>query len=639
MSLETIINDVRGDATTSTELLHGEFSSALPWSDDQDFRSVDRGFIGTLSDPRIHNSDGQIVMDLTSSEFLQADAPATANASLWRMAQLNSRHGLFKVCDRVYQVRNFDISNLTVIIGDEGFIVVDPLYSEETAAAAMQLVREHLGDRPVTGMIYTHAHLDHFGGSRGVVTAEEVLKRSIPVVAPEGFMEHAINENLFAGVAEARRNQFMFGAVLPQDPKGQITSSLGIGISKGVSTLVAPTVGIGAQNAEMTIDGVRFRFHPASGGESPAEFHFTLPDLGAACLAENLNRLMHNIYTLRGAPVRDALLWSKIIDSCFDYLDDGVDVVFMGHHWPVWGAEEIRHFLGKQRDLYRFMHDETLRLINHGYTGHEISEVLQLPDGLANYWPSRGLYGSLSHNVKAIYQRYMGWFDANPANLNPLPPGPAGRKYVQAMGGEEAVLTLARTSFEQGDYRWVSELLKHLLAAAPDRQEARELQAASFEQMGYQAESGPWRNFYLSGAQELRGTEKQAPGGAAERGNELVAAMGLDPLLDYLAIRFNGSTMQHLSLTMQFAIDGQTRYVVISDGTLRSCENLRRWETADAEITLPRTTFVDLCRGTLSWRSALSTETKVSGDSVAVEEFWSALDTFTGAFVLTTPHI
>lgn len=628
--------DLRGDATPTTRTRLREFSAQLPWHDDRDFDDVRRGFIATREGHALRDADGEPIMTLDPAETLHAPTPDTANPSLWRLARLNSQHGLFRVCDRVYQVRNFDISNLSVIVGDEGYIIIDPLYSAEAARAALDLVRDQLGDRPVTGMIYSHAHLDHFGGSRGVLTREEAAQRGVPVIAPEGFMEHAINENLFAGVAEARRNQFMFGALLPRDAKGQITSSLGSGLSQGVSTLVPPTTTVGTEGAEITLDGVRLRFHEASGAESPAEFHITLPDLGAACLAENVTRVMHNIYTLRGAEVRDAKRWSAIIDRCLDHLDEGVEVVFMGHHWPVFGVEEIRSFLGTQRDLYRFMHDETLRLINHGYTGHEIAEILELPPELAQHWSVRGLYGSLSHNVKAIYQRYMGWFDANPANLDPLPPGAAGPRYVAALGGSEAVLALAQSAFDDGDYRWASELLKHLLAAAPEHPGARELQASSFEQMGYQAESGPWRNVYLSGAQELRGTEDPATANPARRGDELTEAIGIDPLLDYLAIRFDGSASSSLQLVVSVDVDEERRFVIIGNGTLRAAAGLRDDETVDVAVRLDRPTLSALCRGSVDWTEI---EAEVDGDRAALDEFWAALDAFSGDFALTLPHV
>ncbi|NDV10207.1 MBL fold metallo-hydrolase [Rhodococcus sp. IEGM 248] len=582
---------------------------------------------------------GTVVMDLGNSAFLAQDCPTTVNSSLWRLAQLNSRHGLFQVCDRIYQVRNFDISNMTIVVGDSGYIVVDPLYSEETAAAAMELVFEHLGSRPITGMVYTHAHLDHFGGSRGIISHDEALARSVPVVAPDGFMEHTINENIFAGVAEARRNQFMFGAVLPKNPRGQVTSSLGIGVSTGVSTLVPPTTTICGAGQTLVIDGVVFEFQSASGAECPAEFHFTLPEFGATCLAENLSRVMHNIYTLRGAPVRDALKWSKLIDESIEHLADSVDVAFMGHHWPVWGVDQIRHFMGMQRDMYRFMHDETLRLINHGYTGNEIAETLTLPTELDQYWANRGLYGSLSHNVKAIYQRYLGWFDGNPANLNPHPPNQAGARYVGAMGGIDHVIELAQLAYDEGDFRWASELLKHVLAADPDTPPARHLQSCTFEQMGYQAESGPWRNFYLSAAQELRGTEATGYRSAGDRGSELIAVMETDSLLDYLGIRFNGSRESSLHLIAQLSVGDEERYVAVRNGTVRASASLRAGEQSQARMSMSKSTFIGLCRGSVQWHQSVSTNlVEADGDVEALNRFWTALDTFTGQFTLATPR-
>lgn len=628
--------DARQPASTHTLRALEETKRDLPWQDDADFIDAQRGFIATLEDPTITDAAGRSVQDLSPYHFLEGQAPGSAHPSLWRLAKLNTHHGLFQVCEGIYQVRNLDISNLSVIIGDTGYIVVDPLFSRETAHAAMELVYKHLGRRPVTGIIYTHSHLDHFGGVAGVITEQAVVDHHIPVVAPADFMDHAVNENIHAGVAEGRRNQFMFGTVLPRDERGQITSSLGVAVSTGVSTLIPPTISIGAAGDTLTIDGIEIDFQSASGAEAPSEFHFTVPRYRAACLAENLSRVMHNIYTLRGAPVRDALLWSKLIDRCLDQLQDGVDVVFMGHHWPVWGRKDIQEFLQKQRDLYRFMHDETLRLINHGYTGIEIAESLELPEGLANYWPNRGLYGSLNHNVKAIYQRYLGWFDGNPANLHPLPPKQAGTRYLAAMGGADRVTDLARQAHEDGDYRWASELLKHVLAAHPSHPAARALQADSFEQMGYQAESGPWRNFYLSGAQELRGTESSSAPSAADRSRELVQAMDTTQLLDFAGIRFNGSANADLTGLLRITIDAEDHYVGVQNGCINARQTLRPGEVPDAALATDHTGFARLCQGALTYDEAVATGlAEVSGDIGLLERFWNSMDAFTGKFPLT----
>ncbi|GAB92426.1 alkyl/aryl-sulfatase, partial [Gordonia rhizosphera] len=587
---------------------------------------------------QITDSAGTVVQDLSCYDFLQSDAgaPESTHPSLWRIAQLNAVHGLFKVCDGVYQVRNLDISNLSVIVGETGYIVVDPLFSRETAAAAMNLVYEHLGKRPITGIIYTHSHLDHFGGVLGVIEESDARERQVPIIAPADFMDHAVSENIYTGVAEAKRNQFMFGTLLPRGVHGQITSSLGIGVSTGVSTLLAPTISVGSAGATVKVDGIEFEFISASGAEAPSEFHFRVPRYGASCLAENLSRVMHNIYTLRGAPVRDALLWSKIIDQCLDQTND-VEVVFMGHHWPVWGRANIEEFLQKQRDMYRFMHDETLRLINHGYTGIEIAELLEMPEELASYWPNRGLYGSLSHNVKAIYQRYLGWFDGNPANLHPLPPKQAGARYVDAMGGADRVVELARDACSAGDYRWASELLKHVLAHDESHCAARALQADSFEQMGYQAESGPWRNFYLSGAQELRNETTNDSRSSADRGRELVRAMDVPQLIDFIGIRFDGTGNSDLDGLFEVVVDGNSYFVGVGNGCISSRRFLRRGERPDAVMAVSREAFAPLCQGEIALPDAVADGIVViTGDAHRIERFWHSLDVFDGRFSLTT---
>lgn len=632
-------SDRRQAASDVTQSIRGAAVDALPWHDDADFVNVQRGFLGTVSEA-IEDEHGNAVLDLPRYAFLDEDSPSTVHPSLWRLAQLNGHHGLFTVCDGVYQVRNFDISNLTVILGETGFIVVDPLYSRETAAAAMRLVRDHLGDRPVTAVIYTHSHLDHFGGVLGVLSHAEAIERKVPIIAPAEFMEHAVNENLYTGVIEGRRNQFMFGTVLPRDSRGHVTSSLGIANSTGVSTLLAPTVSIGVEGAVMVLDGIEVEFINASGAEAPSELHFVLPALRAACLAENLTRVMHNIYTLRGAQVRDALLWSKLIDRTIDQLATRVDAVFMGHHWPVWGSAEIEAFLHKQRDLYRFMHDETLRYMNQGFTAGEIAEILELPEALAAYWPNRGTYGSLSHNVKAIYQRYLGWFDGNPANLNPLPPKRAAVNYVSAMGGIDRVIELATRAFADGDYRWTSELLKHAVSAHPDRADARELQARSFEQLGYQSEASPWRNFYLSGAQELRGTERTQGMSAAHRSRELVRAMSPEQLLDYLGIRFNGSAHHDLVGIIHFVVAGTLNVVTVGNGCIATRKHTRAGEAPSSSLELDHDVFAQLCQGALSIDEVIErSAASVTGDVDWLRRFWSALDSFDGGFALTEPRV
>ncbi|MGO2110936.1 MAG: alkyl/aryl-sulfatase [Pseudoclavibacter sp.] len=628
-------------ASDHTRRMQADAAQELPWCDSDDFDLSLRGFVGTIDGP-VSDERGETVLDLPAYEFLDGDAPDSVHPSLWRLAKLNARHGLFEVAPGIHQVRNLDISNLTVIRGAEGIIVVDPLYSRETATEAMRLVRRHLGDLPVTGIIITHSHLDHFGGIDGVLPpeCERAGGADVPIIAPAGFMANALSENLSTGVIEGRRNQYMFGTTLPRDARGQVTSSLGIATSTGVSTIRQPNVLVGPEGAVMDVDGVKFVFHDASGAEAPSEFHFVIPDRRAACLAENLSRVMHNIYTLRGAQVRDALLWSKYIDRAIDDLSDDVDVVFMGHHWPVWGTGRIRDFLEKQRDMYRFLHDETVRLMNHGYSGAEIAEVLTLPDDLAKFWPNRGNYGTLSHNVKAIYQRYLGWFDGNPANLHPLPPKALGVNYVDAMGGVDRVVDMAHAASERGEYRWAAELLKHVIAARPDNAAAKSLQASVFEQLGYQAESGPWRNFYLTGAQELRGLERNAGMAPSARSRELVRNVPIDDLIDFLGLRFKGGDHAGMTGVLRLVVDDVERFIVVKHGCLHGRTGLRHGEHVDSTLTMTRDQFSTLCQGAEDLDDAQrSDRVVIGGDESFARTFWSALDRFTGEFLMTEPRI
>ena len=476
----------------------------LPFADREDFADATRGFVGTLSPALVRDTDERVVWDMEAYSFLDADCPETVNPSLWRQAQLNKVHGLFEVAEGIYQVRGLDLSNMTIVEGDEGVLVIDPLISAETAAAALALYREHRGDRPVTGMLYTHSHVDHFGGAEGVVSREDVEAGRIPVLAPEGFMEHAISENVYAGPAMLRRASYMYGALLEKGPHGQVSAGLGMTTSTGRVSLLAPTVTITTTGQEEVVDGIRMVFQMTPGAEAPAEMNFLFPDRRALCVAENATHNMHNVITPRGAPVRDAAAWAAYLNEAIELFGDAADVVFAQHHWPRWGRERIVDFLATQRDLYKFLHDQTLRLTNRGLVGSEIAEELELPSGLAGQWHARGYYGSVSHNVKGIYQRYMGWFDGNPAHLWAHPPVPAAQRYVDCMGGADAVLARARLSFEEGDHRWVAEVVGHVVFADPENVAARELQAQAFEQLAYGAENATWRNFYLMGALELR---------------------------------------------------------------------------------------------------------------------------------------
>ncbi|MEU8762874.1 alkyl sulfatase dimerization domain-containing protein [Streptomyces sp. NPDC048659] len=512
-------------------------SETLPsFEDTTDFDNADRGFLGALVPGVVKADDGWVIWDNDTYAFLGGDCPDTAHPSLWRQSRLASRQGLYEVTEGIYQVRGLDLSNMTLVEGERGVVVIDPLISVETAAAALALYKEHRGDRPVTGVIYTHSHGDHFGGVRGVLP--HGTEAGVPVIAPVGFLEHAVSENVYAGNAMSRRASYMYGVGLPVAPDGQIGVGLGQATSTGTVSLIPPTVDITATGQEETVDGVRIVFQLTPGTEAPAEMNFLFPGHRALCLAENATHTMHNVLTLRGAVVRDSRIWARYLDEAIEYFHGRYDVGFASHHWPTWGHENVVRFLTEQRDLYAYLHDQTLRLLNEGYTGAEIAERIELPPALRKAWHARGYYGSLSHNTKAVYQRYLGWYDGNPAHLWEHPPVELARRYVQAVGGPAEALAKARVYAEDGDLRFAATLLNHLVFSAPDDQEAKDALAAVYERLGYGAENATWRNFYLRGAQELRGG---ITGEVIDLANpEMVMALTVPMLLDSVAIAIDG---------------------------------------------------------------------------------------------------
>ncbi|QKT06927.1 MBL fold metallo-hydrolase [Gordonia sp. X0973] len=603
-----------------------------PFDDTRDFDDADRGFIATLDLRTITNAAGEVIWDLDAYDFLAADAPDSANPSLWRQSQLCAKHGLYAVTDGIYQIRGFDLSNMTVVESDTGIIVIDPLISTETAAAALALYREHRGDRSVAAVIYTHCHVDHFGGVKGVTTQAEVDAGKVQIIAPAGFMEPAISENLYAGTAMGRRAGYMYGAALPKGPRGAIGAGLGQTTSTGTVTLIEPTVDITETGQELTVDGVRIVFQLAPGTEAPAEMHFHFPDRRALCIAENATHTLHNILTLRGAVVRDPHSWAHYLGEAIAMFGSDTDVVFASHHWPTWGNAQIIEFLRTQREMYAYLHDQTLRLLNQGYTGIEIAEQFQMPPGLEKAWHAHGYYGSVNHNVKAIYQRYLGWFDGNPARLWQHPPEAAAQRYVEFMGGADAVVEKARTCFDDGDYRWAAEVLDHVIFADPDHRAARELQADTLEQLGFAAESGPWRNFFLSGALELRQKNFGTP--TAGSGNDIAAQLRPEMFLDAVAIQIDATRVWDLDLTMRWVF-GDSRFLTrLHNGVLLRDEDDPR-TNAVATVTVPDGVLPYLVTGDIP--GAQQAGLTVDGDVSALGQVFGALQRPDPDFAIVTP--
>jgi alkyl sulfatase BDS1-like metallo-beta-lactamase superfamily hydrolase len=628
------------DATAVTAAANAAVRGALPFDDRQDFDDVRRGLIAEAPAGPITGAGGRPVWDTSGYGFETADdVPATVNPSLWRQAQLNAVAGLFEVTDRIYQLRGMDLSNMTVVEGDTGLIVIDPLISPECARAGLNLYRRHRGaDKAVVAVVYTHSHADHYGGVRGVVTDEDVAGGKVRIYAPDGFLEHAVSENVFAGTAMSRRSQYQYGIFLPRGERGQVDLGLGKAVSTGDITLIPPTDTISG-NGTRTIDGVEIEFQLTPGTEAPAEMNFYFPALRALCGAENACHTLHNLLTLRGAEVRDPRVWARYLDETIALFADRTDVLFTSHHWPTWGGERVAAFLADQRDAYQFLHDQTLRLANHGLTPMEIAETLtKLPPDLDRRWYLRGYYGSVSHDVRAVYQRYLGFYDGNPAHLNPHSPVDAGKRYVAAMGGAARVLAQGRAAFDAGDYRWTAQLVDHLVFAEPDNPAALALQADALEQLGYQCENGTWRSLYLTGAYELRnGLFKGAEFTSASP--DTIRAMTPDLYFAYMGIRLNGDKAAHLAPTRfdwVFTDLDQTYAVTLRNAALTYRAGGHR--DPHATITLTKETLDRISLGATTFAEAAADgSVVVDGDRAKLTQLLSMLDDFDLMFPIVTP--
>lgn len=627
-------------ATAATRSKNERVERSLPFDDDLDFELARRGRLAGENALRIPADGGGVAWDMTAYGFAEGDAPDTVNPSLWRQAKLNRIHGLFEVCDGIYQVRGYDLSNISFVRTDRGWIVIDPLITVEAARAALALVNETLGERPVVAVIYSHSHVDHFGGVRGVIDPSDVEAGRVRIIAPEGFVDHAVSENVLAGNVMTRRAAYMFGRLLPAGKRGRVDAGLGKTTSLGRVSIATPTDVIDQTGTRLTIDGIEIVFQNTPNAEAPAEMMFYFPHRKAFYAAEEANATMHNLYTLRGAQVRNGSDWAYWLDEAIDLFGSDFELVFGGHHWPRWGREEGVEYLASQRDLYKYIHDQTLHLANLGLTPIEIAEELKLPDRLSEEWFNRGYYGTVSHNSKATYQLYLGFFDGNPANLNPHPPVSAGRRYVELAGGADALLAHAREAYDRGDYRWVAEVVGHLVFAEPKNKEALWLEADALEQLGYQSESGPWRNFYLTGAQELRGVDSDSGDDITTTTSpDILAGMSSDMFFDYLAISLDGEEAADADMTieLEFADRNEQWLLEISNGVLRYHAG-RRTEDPTIVLRIDRSDFVGVLSGqTKLPKLLLQDRASLDGGLIALARFGNLFERFSPDFEIVKP--
>ena len=633
---DAAIGGANGDATAQTVRVNAEFSQALPLSEQRDFEDAKRGLIARPTG-QIRADDGRVLIDFDAFKFIAGEAPPTVNPSLWRHAKLNAEFGLFKVTEGIYQLRGFDIANMTIIVGKTGWIIVDPLTANESSAAALAFARAQLGNKPVSALIFTHSHADHFGGVLGVLSADEVAARKIPVIAPDGFMEEATSENMMVGTAMGRRSVYQFGRDLERSPKGLVDTGLGKAVAYGKIGILNPNHLVTAATEEMLVDGVRFVLHNVPGAEAPAELTFSLPEMKAYAGAEILAQTMHNLLPVRGAKARDALRWSNYLDSALIQSADA-EVYFGQHNWPLWGHARITEFITQQRDVYRYMHDQTVRLMNAGYTANDIAEMVKLPKSLEGALSVRGYYGDLRHNVKAIYQFYLGFYDGNPAHLNPLPPQESAKRYVELAGGADKAVAAAQRAFDKGDYRWAAELLNHVVFGAPDNKNARQLLAQTYDQMGYAAEAATWRNSYLSAADELR---KGPPKNGIDRSAvvDMFMQTPVDQFLDSMAAGLDGPAAdgKDWKINLVFS-DLKVSYVLWLENAVLHHKQAPPVSDARATLTLTKPIFVRMMAGTADVKNTLLNDNlKIDGSKIDLARFFGLIDKAPGNFNIVMP--
>ncbi|QLR77626.1 MBL fold metallo-hydrolase [Citrobacter freundii] len=640
ISLPALAQEGAKDATAQTKSANDALYGQLPFSDKTDFINAHKGFIAPLPSELIKGKQGNVVWNPQQYAFIKEGekAPDTVNPSLWRQSQLINIGGLFQVTDGVYQIRNLDLSNMTIMEGKEGITVIDPLVSAETAKVGMDLYYKNRGKRPVVAVIYTHSHVDHYGGVRGVIDEADVKSGKVKVYAPAGFMKEAVSENIMAGNAMSRRASYMYGNLLKPDAKGQVGAGLGTTTSAGTVTLIEPTNYITHTGQKEVIDGLTYDFMMAPGSEAPSEMLWYVEEKGMIEAAEDVTHTLHNTYSLRGAKIRDPLAWSKYINDVIGRWGGKANIIIAQHHWPTWGNENVVKLMKSQRDMYRYINDQTLRMANKGLTRDEIAANFKLPSGLEKSWASRGYYGSVSHDVKATYVFYLGWFNGNPATLNELPPVDAAKKYVDYMGGADAIMQKAKADYAQGNYRWVAQVTNNIVFADPSNKEARNMEADALEQMGYQAESGPWRNFYLTGAQELRnGVVKGATPNTASP--DTVKAMSPEMFFDYLAVHINGEKAANAQavFNVDLGADGGKYKLELENGVLNHSADAQA-SNADASITLNRATLNKIILKEESLKQAEEKgDVQISGNHAKLDEFLGYLDSFDFWFNIVTP--
>lgn len=627
--------------TAVTRAANHAVLNELPFKDKQDFEDAQRGLIARPDLAAMRAAYGNVGASVGALRAQVSDdkaAPDTVNPSLWRNSQLLTNYGLYKVTDRIYQVRGLELANMTLVQGDTGWIILDTLTTAEAAKAAFEFVSQQLGRRPIVAVVISHSHVDHYGGIRGIVDEADVKAGKVRIITPEGFVEEAVSENVIAGNAMSRRATYMGGASLPVNSQGRLAAGLGILSAPGTVTLLPPTDTVSKDGQEMTIDGVKMVFQLTPGTEAPAEMNTWFPQFKAMWMAENTTNTLHNLLTLRGAQVRDATKWVDGINATIAKYGSDVEVKFQSHHWPMWGHDRIIDYFEKQRDVYKYIHDQSVRLMNEGYVGTEISEALKLPPELANYWPNRGYWGTVKHNTRAVYQRYLGYYDSNPSSLDPLPPAAAAKKYVEYMGGEVAILARAQRDFDKGEYRWLAEALRQVVYANPANKEARNLLADTYEQLGYQAEAPTWRAEYLQGAFELRNGVPNTRR-VQTASPDTIQAMPAEMLFDYMAVRLNGpkAAGKHLVLNVELTDLKQQYALEVKNGVLNYFP--KTMPKADATLKLNKVMLERLQRKDLTVDQATASgDLALSGRREAFDQLLAMLDTFPSWFGVVTPN-